>query len=72
MENWVCIYSTDKAYLAEIAKEVLFDNDIEAVVVNKKDTNYLFGSVEVHVKPENALRGKHVLRKLESPEGENL
>jgi hypothetical protein len=66
MENWISIYSTDKAYLAEIAKEVLFENGIDAVVVNKKDSNYLFGLVEVHVKTENAMRGKHVLSKLEN------
>lgn len=71
MENWINIYSTDQAYLAEIAKERLFENGIHSVVVNKKDSTYLFGSIEVHVKQEHALRAKHILSGLEDPETES-
>ncbi|MBN1951998.1 MAG: DUF2007 domain-containing protein [Bacteroidales bacterium] len=69
MESWVSIFNTDKPYLAEIAKEVLFDHGIQAVVINKRDSSYLFGSIEVHVPQDQAIRGKIALQTLnDSPE----
>jgi hypothetical protein len=71
MENWVNIFSTEKLYLAEIAKQVLFDHGIQAVVVNKKDSNYLFGVIEIHVPRENAVKGKNVLKDLDNSDAQN-
>ncbi len=65
-QNWVCIYSTDKIHLAQIAKGVLKEYDIESVIVNKKDSNYLFGIIEVYVNRNNALQSKYILRNIES------
>ncbi len=64
-KDWVCIYSTDKVHLAEIARGILEENEIETVVVNKKDSTYLFGYVEVYVNRDDALSGKHILRNIE-------
>jgi hypothetical protein len=64
-KNWVCIYSTDIAYVAEIAKDLLIKNDIDAVIINKKDSNYLFGVLEIYVERDNAIRGKYLLKQLE-------
>lgn len=65
-KNWVCIFTTDKIHLAEIAKGVLEENNIESVVINKKDSNYLFGYVEVYVNRDDAISGKHILRNFEN------
>lgn len=67
-KNWVCIYSTDTIQLAEIARGVLEEHEIDSVIVNKKDTNYLFGLIEVYVNRDNALAAKYILRNLEKPE----
>jgi len=40
-------------YLAELLKQVLFDNGIEAVVVDKKDNAYMFGWIEVYVSDDD-------------------
>ena len=61
-KNWVCIYSTEDTFKAEIAKEVLFDNGIQAVSINKKDSAYLFGLVELYVDQAHVIRGKHILK----------
>ena len=55
MENWACIYSTDQLYKANTVKDLLAEENIEAVVMNKKDSVYLFGEVELYVssKDEN-------------------
>jgi hypothetical protein len=60
-KNWVCIYSTNTAYQAEIIKDVLNENDIDAVIINKQDSTYLFGSLEIYIERDNAIRGKHLL-----------
>jgi len=63
-KNWVCIYTTKVSYLAEIAKDLLHENEINAVIINKQDTNYHFGVLEVFVERDNAVRGKHLLKSM--------
>ena len=54
MENWKCVYSTDQIYKADAVKELLAEEKIEAVVMNKKDSAYtVFGHVELYVPPED-------------------
>ena len=54
MEDWKCIYSTDQMYKAEMMKAFLVKENIEAVVVNKKDSAYtVFAEVELYVQPED-------------------
>ena len=36
-----------------MVKQILIDNGIDAVLMNKQDTAYKFGEVEVHI-PESA------------------
>ncbi len=65
-KDWNCIYSTNEAYMAEIAKNKLADNGIEAVVINKQDSLYLFGSVELYVKNDQTIKAKHLLKNISS------
>ncbi len=48
-DNWTVAYSTSKPWQAEIAKQILEDNGIAAVIINKQDSSYLFGEAEVYV-----------------------
>jgi hypothetical protein len=61
-KNWICIYSTEASYLAEIAKDLLQENEIDAVIINKQDMNYHFGILELYVERDNAIRSKHLLK----------
>jgi hypothetical protein len=66
-DNWVVIYSSDKPWQAEIAKQVLADNGIEAVVINKRDSSYTaFGDAEVYVANEDAEKGRILIKDIES------
>ncbi len=65
-KNWVCVYNTSVAYLAEIAKDLLHEENIDAVVINKKDTNYQFGTLEIYVERNNAIRAKYILKNVNS------
>ena len=53
MENWTCVFVTNNAHKADMVKELLVNENIEAVVMNKKDSSYLFGDVELYVPPED-------------------
>jgi hypothetical protein len=64
-KNWVCIFSTNVSYKAEIARDLLTENEIEAVIINKQDSNYHFGLLELYVERDNAVRSKHLLRNLD-------
>jgi hypothetical protein len=60
-KNWVKIYSTTKNYKAELIKGLLFENGIESVVVNKQDSSYLFGELELYVMTDDAIKAKHII-----------
>jgi len=65
-DNWISIFSTDKPWQAEIAKQILNENGIEAVVLNRKDSSYtVFGEVDVFVSKENEAQSKELLNNIE-------
>jgi hypothetical protein len=60
-DNWVVIFSTAQLYEAEMAKSMLADNDIESVVMNKKDSTYGFGDIDIYVPTNKAFRAKQLI-----------
>jgi len=65
--NWAKVYSTQAPYKAEITKDVLEDEGITSVVVDKQDTAYggVFGEVELYVRREDVIKAKHIINKKE-------
>jgi len=64
-KDWVIAYELKQEYLAEIARTVLSDNDIESVIINKKDSTYnSFGDIEIYVNRDNLIRAKQILQKI--------
>lgn len=61
-ENWVKVFSTKKVIRAEIAREILEQNDIAAVIVNRQDSSYpIFGMCEVHVPVSDFVQAQTIL-----------
>ncbi len=61
--NWVKIYSSSQAHLAEIAKGVLKENGIDSVVLNKKDSAYnMWGEVELYASDKNAVEAMSIIK----------
>ena len=60
-KNWVKIYSTSANYKAELLKGLLLENGINAIIVNKKDSSYLFGELELYVMSDDAIQAKHII-----------
>jgi len=65
-ENWVKVFSSNQEYLVEITKSILQDEDIDAVIINKKDSAYHFGECELYVERKNALVALNLISKIES------
>ncbi|MBN1338272.1 MAG: DUF2007 domain-containing protein [Bacteroidales bacterium] len=61
--NWTKVYSSPQGYLIEIVKGLLAENDIEAVSINKKDSSYLFGEIELYVPSQHSLKARQILSK---------
>jgi hypothetical protein len=59
--NWISIYNSKFIYKVEIVKAVLTDNSINSVIVNKQDSSYFFGDVELHVHPDDAIRAIQII-----------
>ena len=54
-KNWVKVYETSDAMKADLVKDLLDNNDIPAVVINKKETiTALIGVSEVYTEKEDA------------------
>jgi hypothetical protein len=65
-ENWVKVYGVSQEYEAEMVTGLLKENEIDCVVINKKDSAYLFGELEIFVDVENAFLAKQIITKLTS------
>jgi len=61
--NWVAVYSTDQMYKAMLIQKKLSEEDITSVIVNKRDSLYAFGDIEIHVNPENAIKSIYLIKK---------
>ena len=66
-KDWVMVYTTDKLYEAELLKEILRDNNINAILLNKQDSAYKsFGDIEIYVNTRNVIRAKLLINEFES------
>jgi hypothetical protein len=65
--GWIEVYTTKDLYLAEMAKQMLQDHSIEAIVLNKLDSSYItIGHIEVLVKGENQHEAELLLKEFGS------
>ncbi len=60
-EKWQKIYSSVYEHKVEIVKAVLKDINIDSVIVNKKDSAYLFGDLELYVHADQVIRAKRII-----------
>ncbi len=59
--DWQCIYTTRAEYKAELAKAILDENNIKSLIINKRDSAYLFGDIELLVAPDDVINAKQIL-----------
>ena len=66
MENgWVKIFEYNDEVKGEMARQILADENIESVLMNKRDRSYGFGVVELYVQRDMVILAKRILKELE-------
>ena len=64
MKNeWVIVYSTSDVFQAEVIKQMLLSNSIDAISMNQKDSSYRFGSVNIYTKEKDMKKAKEIISK---------
>jgi hypothetical protein len=63
--NWSIVYTCGKLYTAEMLKEYLADNGILSIILNKQDSSYHIGDIEVYTQPEDVMKAKVLIEKFE-------
>ena len=56
--DWVVVYSSSDIFKAEIIKNMLLSNNIDAILLNQKDSSYHFGVAEVYAKKDDIEKAK--------------
>jgi hypothetical protein len=64
--KWIKITETANHIQAELMKSILEEAQIEVVLLNKQDSMYLLGEVELYVQDSQALTAHHILSKSNS------
>lgn len=63
-KDWVVIAEFTDDVKCQMAIDLLLDNGIEAVPVDKRDRVYRFGEIEIYVHRDNVLTAKQVIKEL--------
>lgn len=62
-KDWQLVYSSAHEHKVEMVRAVLQDQQIPCVVINKKDSAYLFGELELYVNSDMVLEAKQIINK---------
>lgn len=61
MSDWQKVYQDNQEYRAEIVRAVLEDQNLQPVLVNKKDSNYPIGHFEVQVARQHVMKALKII-----------
>ncbi|QQT28293.1 DUF2007 domain-containing protein [Sphingobacterium spiritivorum] len=56
------------AIQSEIVKQMLLENEVNAVVLNKQDSSYLFGKIELYVNVNDVEKANALIEELNPEE----
>jgi hypothetical protein len=64
-DNWVTVFASSQSYLSHLVKQMLNDNEIDAVVLDKQDSLYKFGDIEVLVRNADVMKAKVLIQQFQ-------
>jgi len=64
-EQNTSVYTTDQIHQSEIIRSLLQQNDIEPFILNKRDSMYPVGYIEVFVSEEDAKKAREIIEAAE-------
>ncbi|MFO8054887.1 MAG: DUF2007 domain-containing protein [Bacteroidales bacterium] len=59
--QWKRVFATGNLFDAELIKTKLIDSGIECKSLDKKDSAYLFGEIELYVLAEDVIKAKYII-----------
>ena len=62
-QDWVKVYAVDKEHIASLIQLMLAEHDIACIIMNKQDSFYFFGEIELYVHREEVVRALHLIEK---------
>lgn len=65
MEGWTMVHVAYQLHQIEFVKSVLEDNNIYSVIVNKQDSVYLIGAIELYVRVEDAFNANQIIKQIQ-------
>jgi len=63
--NLVHIFSSGQPYKVEMARQMLTNHNIQSFLVNKQDSAYKFGVVELYVNRDDVIRAKKLIQEFD-------
>ena len=63
--GWVKIYTSPDFFKSEIVKQVLIDQEIETIIINKQGFPYRIGEVEVYIHEDDFQKALEIIVKNE-------
>jgi hypothetical protein len=64
-KDWVCVFQTEKGFQAEIAREILENEEIDCVVLNEHDSNFpSIGNLGIWVHQDFEVKATELLKDL--------
>lgn len=64
-KDWICVFHTEQSFQAEIAKEILENEEIICVVLNEHDSTFpSIGELEVWVHQDFSNKATELLKDL--------
>lgn len=63
-KDWKKIYTGTNFYKVELIRQVLEDREISAVVMNKQDSSYKFGQIELYVHERDVEGAKAIIEEM--------
>ena len=62
-KNWIKIFSSNNPIEIEIIKQMLEENDLFSVVLNRQDSSYnMFGTIDLHITEEDQEKAIELLK----------
>jgi len=65
-KEWTLVYTCNKLYNAELLKALLLDNYIVSIIINKNDSNYRFGDIELWVSNDDYEKALEIINNPEN------
>jgi hypothetical protein len=62
--EWIKIFTTSSPVEAEIVRAMLEENEIDAVEMNKQDSNLIFGNIDLYCPSHQVMRARQLINPL--------